>query len=330
MTRKNSLRLLAGAGCAVFFAWLILRQIDAGQIREAFRGADRTWIGAALAAFCTGYAARIQRWRLMLRIDNPVLRWRDCAGPLLGSFAANNVLPLRAGDVLRAFAFNARLGAGSGTVVATLFVERLLDLLMVLVLLGTTLALFGMETSRFAGVGSLVLVALACAILAVLLLPRAFAPLALGAGRAVARIAPGPGGKLLAGIGKSLATLQHLSRGSTMLQLVAWSVLAWSAEGCVFWCAALALPSVAAPLAGWLALPVGTLATLIPSTPGYVGTFDYFTVKAMTEMGNTAAGATAYALLVHMLLWLPPTLAGGLYLLLHPAGKRVQPEAIQE
>jgi uncharacterized protein (TIRG00374 family) len=330
MRGKHTPRLLLGLGCAAFFAWLILRQIDVVQIRGAFSGAQRTWIAAALTAFCTGYAARIQRWRIMLRVDNPGLRWRDCAGPLLGSFAANNVLPLRAGDVLRAFAFNARLGTGSGTVVATLFVERLLDLLMVLVLLGTTLALFGMETSRLAGVGSLVLAAGAGAILAVLLFPQAFAPLVLTAGRVVARVMPGRGVKLLAGIDQSLATLRHLSRGSTMVQLVAWSVMAWTAEGCVFWCAALALPSLAAPLAGWLALPVGTLATLIPSTPGYVGTFDYFTVKAMTELGNTTAGATAYALLVHALLWLPATLGGGLYLLLHRAGQREQAKAIQE
>jgi uncharacterized membrane protein YbhN (UPF0104 family) len=87
---------------------------------------------------------------------------------------------------------------------------------------------------------------------------------------------------------------------------------------------------VTGPLAGWLALPVGTLATLIPSTPGYVGTFDYFTVKAMTELGNTTAAATAYALLVHALLWLPPTLVGGLYLLLHPVGQQATPKAIQE
>jgi uncharacterized membrane protein YbhN (UPF0104 family) len=112
--------------------------------------------------------------------------------------------------------------------------------------------------------------------------------------------------------------LQHLAHGSTMIRLAFWSLTLWLAEGCVFWFSALAMPAIDAPLAGWLALPVSTLATLIPSTPGYVGTFDFFTVRAMTELGNNTGAATAYALLVHALLWLPPTLAGGLYLLLHP------------
>jgi uncharacterized membrane protein YbhN (UPF0104 family) len=112
-----------------------------------------------------------------------------------------------------------------------------------------------------------------------------------------------------------------------MVRLVAWSLIVWLAEGCVFWFVGLALSSISTPEAGWLALPVGTLATLIPSTPGYVGTFDYFTVRAMTAMGNNAVASTAYALLVHVLLWSPPTLVGGLYLLLHPTRKQNKSEA---
>ena len=102
-----------------------------------------------------------------------------------------------------------------------------------------------------------------------------------------------------------------------MIKLIAWSVAVWLAEGCVFWFSALALSSIKFPIAGWFALPVGTLATLIPSTPGYVGTFDYFTVRAMTSMGNSHIASTAYAILVHVLLWLPPTLIGGVYLFLY-------------
>lgn len=328
MTPKKALRLLLGIGLAVIFVWLIVRQIDVEQIKQAFHNADPLWIAAALAAFVVGYSCRIERWRVMLSLDNPGLKWRGCAGPLLGSFATNNVLPFRAGDVLRSFAFNRRLGTSSGAVIATLFVERLLDMLMVLVILGAALAFFGMDSSRFAGVGSTVLVVGAAAILMALLFPHFFAPVALAAGRLLARFVPGVGDKLLGGIAKSMQTLQHLAKGNTMLKLVAWSVVAWIAEGCIFWFSALALPSISEPLAAWLALPVGTLATLIPSTPGYVGTFDYFTVRAMTELGNISAAATAYALLVHAVLWLPPTLGGGLYLLLHPVGQRENLKAI--
>jgi len=318
MTAKKILRLVLGTFLAALFLWLILRQISIGEIKRAFDGASLIWVLAALGAFAVGYSCRIERWRLMLERDNPSLKWRSCSGPLLASFAANNVLPFRAGDILRSFAFNRKLGTTSGVVITTLFVERLLDLLVVLVLLGTALALFGMDTNRIVGIGGKVLMAGAIAILGALFSPRFFKPFALAMGRLVARVAPQLGHKLLDETNKGLTTLEHLAKGNMMIKLVSWSLMAWLTEGCVFWCAALALPSILAPLAGWLAFPVGTLATLIPSTPGYVGTFDFFTARAMAALGNTPSSAIAYAILVHALLWLPPTLVGSLYLLLFP------------
>jgi len=241
----------------------------------------------------------------------------------MGSFAANNVLPFRAGDVLRAFAFNGRLGISSGIVIATLFVERLLDLLMVLILFGTSLVVFGLNSNAIAGIGGATLFLVALGILLLLLVPALFTPLALYVGKLTERIAPNVGAKLHKEIEKSISTLKHLARGNTMIRLVVWSLVAWIAEGGVFWSASLALPSIINHMAAWLALPIGTLATLIPSTPGYVGTFDYFTVRAMTTLGNEIPASTAYALLVHAMLWLPPIVVGGLYLLFRPAKTRI-------
>ena len=67
-------------------------------------------------------------------------------------------------------------------------------------------------------------------------------------------------------------------------------------------------------LAPWFACATGTLATLIPSSPGYVGTFDYFAILGMMAYGAGRAISTAFAMLVHLLLWLPVTLAGAAYL----------------
>ena len=126
------------------------------------------------------------------------------------------------------------------------------------------------------------------------------------------------GQKILDEIQKGFSALEHMSTGHTMAILILWSMLAWIFEGFLFWLSALALPSITHPMAAWLALPIGTLATILPSTPGYVGTFDFFTIKAMTVLGNTLGASTAYELLVHVMLWIPPTLVGGLYLLIYP------------
>lgn len=325
MNFKKFIRLALGLALAAVFIWLTFRQINFHDLKQTFSKTTPLWVLAGLLAFFIGYACRIERWRQMLTSDNAQIKWQDCAGPFLASFAGNNVLPFRAGDVLRIFAFNRRLNVSSGVVVATLFVERLLDLLMVLLLLSTALFMFDLAASDFVGVGSAALAVVAVAILLVLFCPHFFSPVIEVFGTLIARLAPRLGQTFLAETSKSLATLQHLSKGGTMLKLVLWSLAAWLAEGCVFWSAALALTTLAIPLAAWLALPVGTLATLIPSTPGYVGTFDFFTARAMSVLGNTPLASTAYALLVHALLWFPPTLAGGVYLLLHPAPTQQNP-----
>lgn len=318
MTVKKAVRLVLGVLLAGLFVWLVFRQISLDQIKNAFNGANLILVLAALVTFFVGYACRIARWRLMLELDNPRLCWSDCAGPLMASVAANNILPFRAGDLLRAFGFNQRLGISAATSVTTLFVERLLDLLMIVMLLGAALTYFGMDSSRFIGVGGVALLAGAAVILFVLLFPAFFVSPAMVLAKVMIRIAPNLGHKVFDQVNKAFTALQYMARGATMAKLVFWSLLAWIAEGGVFWFAALALPAVLSPIAAWLALPVGTLATVIPSTPGYVGTFDFFTVSAMTALGNSSTAATAYALLVHALLWIPPTAAGGLYLLRHP------------
>jgi len=318
MKVRQATRLGLGFLFAAFFIWLTARQIDLNELSRAFSGSRPERIGLAFITFAIGYSSRVSRWHIMLLRDNPQLHWRNCAGPLLASFAANNVLPFRAGDLLRAFAFNGRLGISAGTSLATLFVERLLDLLMVFMLLGCAIVSFGLDISRFAGIGGVSLLIVALFLLAVLLFPALFAPAVRFAAAFPARVFPNFGEKFRTEVDNGLLTLQELSQASIMGKLILWSMGAWLAEGCMFWIAAEALPAITAPVAGWLALPVGTLATLIPSAPGYVGTFDYFTMKAMVALGNSNPASAAYAILVHLLVWLPPTIAGGIYVVLYP------------
>lgn len=317
---KKYARLVIGFSLASLFLWLVLRQLNIEQLKSAFLTTNLAYICPAIIIFYIGYACRIQRWRTMLSQENPSLTWSNCAGPLMASVAANNVLPFRAGDLLRAFGFNKRLSISAATSLTSLFVERLLDLLMVVGFLGVFLAYFGLESLSVVGVGSSFLVMTGFAILILLLFPAFFRPIAFGVCTYISKISPQFGAKVRKELEKIFSALIHTSKGSTMVWLIIWSLLAWIFEGIVFWLVSLSLPSVSNPLASWLALPVGTLATVIPSTPGYVGTFDYFTAQAMLALGNDSIGAAAFAFLVHLVLWLQPLIAGGTYLLLRPVG----------
>jgi uncharacterized protein (TIRG00374 family) len=318
MTLKKVVRLATGFSLAGLFLWLIFRQLSFAELKSAFDNANIALLILAVIAFFVGYFCRIERWRLMLTQENPNLRWKSCAGPLLASVAANNILPFRAGDLLRAFGFNRRLGISVATSITTLVVERLLDLFMLISLLGVALSFFGMTFSKLAGTGGGILIIAGTVILFILNFPSLFKPFTFWLCRQISKSFPKFGEKLFTEFNKVFSALEHTSKSHMMLRLLIWSLFAWIAEGFVFWLVALSLPSVTNDLAAWLALSFGTLATTIPSTPGYVGTFDYFTSQAMAALGNSNASSTAFAFLVHIVLWLPPLLAGGLYLLANP------------
>lgn len=312
---RRAAQLLLGLALAGLCGWLILHDLDRAALAGALAAPDRRLLALAPMLLAAGYACRVARWRAMLAAARPGIGLGRCAVPLLGSIAVNNLLPFRIGDVLRCVGFSRWLGLHAGAVTATVLVERLLDLLTVLAAFGLALLVLAPD-QRLAGTSGAALVALAGAALVLLLAPGLLRPPVRLAESAISRFSAGAGAAFARFATPLLLTLAMLARGRRMPVLIAWSVAAWLFEGAVYWAVAMALPAIAVPAAAWLAMPTGTLATLLPSTPGHIGTFDYFVIKAAEALGNPHAAASAFALLVHVVLYLSTTLTGCVCLLI--------------
>ncbi len=311
---KRALQLIVSMALAAIFVWLIGRNLEVGEFKAVLGRADVSWIAVAMGLFLAGYACRIARWRSMLLRDNPTLAWTTCVVPFMGSIAANNVLPFRAGDVLRVYALSSHLQVSKSVLLASLLVERLLDLFSLLVAFSVCLLVFDLRedtAGRLVELGAYGVFALAMTILTLLLFPRLMEWPTMKLVRIMSMIWPSMHQRVGIFTNHLFAALHHLSNGPRMAILLLWSVFVWGFEGCVFWASAHAIPEIEQPLVGFLALPVSTLATLLPSTPGYVGTFDFFAVKSAEALGSSREAATAFAVLVHLILWLPASLIGG-------------------
>lgn len=305
-------RGLIGAVIATLCLTWAWKSANTGELLRALASIDIRWSAMGVLAFACGYLCRAIRWNRMLRRANPDLAWWLCVGPLLAGTAVNNMLPLRAGDVLRATAFDRVLGAPTSTVIASLIAERLLDVAaLVCALVFALLLLPSMAIHR------LVPVVIGCVLFivaAALLLVSGSAP----AQRFFSRLSRNrprwtdPAARALQSTANAWRKLGLQSIGRS---LAGWTVAAWAFEGAVFWCAAQAIPSLTARWGAWLAMPVATLATMIPGGPGHVGTFDVGAMQAMVQTGNCAEASLAFAALVHLILWLPATIAGGGFLL---------------
>ncbi|KXF81355.1 lysylphosphatidylglycerol synthase transmembrane domain-containing protein [Enterovibrio coralii] len=315
---KNLHKSLIGISTAALFGFLFLKDIDTNELVDLFYQIDLVYIVLAIVMFFFGYACRVERWRVMLKNDNPSLTWKACFSPLFISVAANNILPFRLGDIIRAFAFNKHLKISVSTSITTLLVERMLDLLMVITILGIILPYLDGEYSALIGIGGWGLILIGVIIVAILNFPKVFKPVFRVITSVLKSISVDVGNKVEEIFNKIFLALDYVSTGSTTVKLILWSAAAWVCEGLVFWLVALAIPTLTNTFAAWLALPIGTLATVIPSTPGYIGTFDYFTSEAMTMGGNSKISATVYALVLHLVIWIPPTIVGALCFIFKP------------
>jgi uncharacterized protein (TIRG00374 family) len=246
----------------------------------------------------------------MVRPAQPDLVWSDCARPFLGSLALNNTVPLRAGDIVRVFGFQRNLRAPTAHVVGTLVLERMLDLLVLLAILFlSVLGTSGVFPGPFLGLAYVAAGLCVTVLLAITLWPaRITGLLQWMVARLFGRRSWADSlNHIVAQLTQSLALLRSPARA---FRLLGMSALAWMLEGTVFTCVVWSLHIQVPWPAPWLALASATLATLLPSSPGYVGTFDYFASLGLTAYGADRSAAAAFAVLVHLLLWLPVTLTG--------------------
>lgn len=257
-------------------------------------------LGAAIALYLAGCVARGERW-LRLLVHNGARPSRaDAYGLIAVGYLGNNVLPARAGDALRVYFLAPRARADARTVIGTVVAERLLDVAL-LVGLFVVLA-FGMLGGVDASSGGRLLLAALIAVGAVVVLAGALALLFRRGGlRHVLRF--------LAPMGAATARLRGRHGGA----MLAWSTLVWGLEWAAWWLVAQAAGLDLAPLDVGYLMGLATIFVLVPSGPGYVGTFDAAIVFGLHALGHTAS-ALSFLLLLRFVVAVPITLLGLLVL----------------
>lgn len=313
----RGLKLAIGLVISAVFLYATLRAVPFGKVMAALAAARPEWIAASLGFVALAYLLKVYRWVTMLRSLGSTVRLSQAAAPFLGGVAFNNVLPFRAGDVIRVVAFQRFTGIPASGQIGTLALERLLDLFVLMAFLFTTVTFLQGDVLDEALLAGLKVAALAVAgaILIFIAAPRSIRLVVRSIETRIPRLRPA--GEALLRLSDAVATL---SRPLFIARVTALSVFAWLAEGGAFFAVGMALGVAATPEAALLALSVGTLSTIIPSSPGYVGTFHYFTARALSGFGASEVGAAAYAILIHAILWLSITVTG--FLLLALSGLR--------
>ncbi|HEU5452111.1 MAG TPA: lysylphosphatidylglycerol synthase transmembrane domain-containing protein [Terriglobales bacterium] len=328
---RKHLRTILGVAISVAAVAALFRAVPLRALGDAISSANAGYILAGLAALACGYTLRALRWWLMLRSGNPAVKFGSALRVLLVGFAANNVLPLRAGDALRGFGFGEELRAPTALVVASLAVERLLDLLSLLVL-GCCVIRFGglaAVPQRMAALLQWMTLAGALALGAALLFSRAAEQLALRLLQRLVR--EGSRRESLRNAVSGACGFLHGLGGARTANLFVLSIAAWLCELALYLSVARALDARFAFAWCCLVLVGANLTTIVPSSPGYIGTFHASVVALLLLAGISRGDAMAYAVLVHGALWCGVTLAGAVaYLSLRAVRRAASPSPVGE
>ena len=309
--KRNLLKTIPGLAISAFFLWYTFKGISFAQIRS-LRVVAPLWILGVLVFTGGSYTLRCVRWTRMMRSTGA--KFRVCARVLMTSLAANNILPLRIGDIMRVFTYAGDLGAAPSVILSTVILEKLLDIFVLVLLfvtfMGPNVAPHSRQLAEVlltvSSVGLLVL--LVGARLLETLFRKLFAVL--------------PQHALLAKLENALllavGCIREIGVAGSLLLLVQ-SFVIWGCEGMIFVSAARAVGLATDAIGPWQAVSVANLSYMIPSSPGAIGTFEWAVKTALVIHGAPDGTAALFGLTLHAWLLVSVTGAGGIIFLLHRA-----------
>jgi uncharacterized protein (TIRG00374 family) len=304
LSRRSLLRGGLGIAISVAAILILIRAVDIEAAFEVLRSASPAWIGLMLVTVFLDIGARGVRWRALLA---PIarLRYRRVLGYTYLGYLANNVLPARLGELYRSHALGEGEGISRTTVLGTVVVERVVDTVMVVAIAAVAVLLL----SARGEMSSAVLLGLAFVALLVIALGLGIAAHRLpGADRIRALIATRP--RLLELARRLRDGLAVAGRPRTLGLALLLSALAWSASAATFWAAGQAVGVALVPAQAALLTSGVALATIVPSGPGYLGTFELTAVGISGGFGIARDEAFAMALLVHAVILLVTSVGG--------------------
>lgn len=303
-------KLWIGLAVSLVFLGLFARQLDAERLVGALLVADYRLLLPAVPCYFLGVWFRAVRWRHLLHPLRPLGTGRLFPYVVIG-YMANDLLPLRIGELVRANLLGARHGMSKVAVLTTIGLERIFDGLALLAFIAAVALVvpLGGWLEQIARLTGLVFVG-AIAALFVLMASRERGMGMLSA--VLSRLPAGP--RVLSFTGSFYEGIAVLGRPGRVGAVALYSVLAWVSEAGVFYFVGLALGLEAPLFVYFLSMSAGNLGTAMPSSQAGIGPFEYFTAQTFIVFGTGAAQAGAFALLVHGVLLVPVVLLGFVYL----------------
>ena len=305
-------RFIIGILISLVFLYLAVRKVDFEDLWMAIKNANYWWTVPNMILMVFSTWMRAYRWKFMV---NPIKRLK--VYPLFTStmigFMANNVLPARLGEFVRAYSLGEKAEISKSAAFATIVVERVFDGFSLLFILWITL-LFSHFPDWVKRAGNITLI-LNIALLFTLIFLEVKTEPTLRFFKGVFKFLPSTVSTKASEILYKFTTgLKVFRDWSSILWILVWSLLIWAVIGisnCFIFFAFNLYPPFHA---SFILLIMVALAVMLPSSPGYIGTFQYACIIALGLFGISQSVAFSFSVVLWVSQFLPITSLGLYYL----------------
>ena len=298
-TRGKALVALVGLAVSGVFLWLAVRNADLDAVRHTLAEADFGQVALAVVALGIGYGFQAARWKRIA--DTPDLPLRSFYAMLIGGLACNNVLPVRIGEFLRAGWLSRDARISGGRAFGSVVLDRICDVVVLALLFAIGLqAVASAAWLVRLGIGALLAV---IAIAVVLVVARLYT-IRRGQERSER-------GRLMTILRETVEMLGEpigRHRAATWLGLTACT---WILSSVAATLVGSALGIDLSPIEAVFVTSALALGVAIPSSPGYIGTYQWIGVAALGLLDVPVEQALAFSILMQATWYVPTTIVGG-------------------
>ena len=294
---KSSLKRrlpLFGFLISILFLGLAFRGIAWEEWFDQVRSVKTGFLLTATLLNGAAILLKAARWQLILRPFEKVALIETFKATCIG-LMGNNIFPFKAGELIRVFVLARRIRVRRTTLVSTAVTERIVEAISFLILFPLLVWLTPVPGWLRYGVGILGAITLTVFTLLYLLAHWGKGREELFRSRHLAEFLNG---------------LEPLRRVEIFLPALALALIGWFVQGGVVWLAARSVGLPLEPSVALFVLVAVNLSVVIPAAAGHIGTFEYAIWLALQFFAVPKALALGFAVVYHLLQWVPVTLAG--------------------
>lgn len=289
---KRALILVVSISLTFFFSKIVFEKFEWRRIFALSLEFDFVLIFIAIFVFIFGYFLRALRWQLMCKTNCLDLKVMQAVNNVFKGTCLNNLLPFRLGDIYRIFHMT-NLEAKARSVIVLLVLEKIIDLLILIS--GLLFLLLINESIRSDVIGFVSRINISIELITISIITSVILLFKLK-GYALNII--------------SNAVFQLNINSIIYMKIFVYSVTIWFIEFLSFAIIIYGFDTNSIFMPALASMILGTLAAMLPSLPGYVGTFDFFALQGLLSGGIALETGGVFILLIRVVIWLPITILG--------------------